>query len=89
MENLVEGISRTISVSNFSSNLKQTLDEVYSENQALIVARPENQNIVVISEKQFNEIQKEYNNMQYLLKLAKANKQIELGDFIPVEIDDL
>lgn len=89
MEHLVEGITRTISVSNFSSNIKQTLDEVYSENQALIVTRPENQNVVVISEKQFNEIQKEYNNMQYLLKLAKANKQIELGDFIPVEIDDL
>lgn len=87
MRNMINGIIKATSVSTFRSNLKDNLDAVYFENQVLIVTRPEDENVVVISEFQFNEILRKFNNIEYLLKLEKADKEIENGDIFSFDLE--
>lgn len=89
MANVIgRGITAT-AVSTFRTNLKDTLDAVYNKNQTLIVTRPDDHNVVVISEKHFNEIQKMVDNLEYLLKLAKSDKEIETGDVSLFNLDNM
>lgn len=83
------GEFRATGVTSFRNNLKKSLDEVYEKQLALIVTRPEDHNVVVISEKEFNKIQKEINNLKYLLKLTKSDQQIESGDTYVIDIDSI
>lgn len=49
---------RVIGVESFKNNLNKFLDEVYKKQLTLIITRSEDENVVVISEEKFNEIQK-------------------------------
>lgn len=76
-------------VSTFRTNLKTTLDDVFTKHQTLIVTRPDDENVVVISENYYNELQKEISNLQYLLKLAKADQEIDEGKLIKMNLDNM
>lgn len=89
MAYMLGGEFRATGVTSFRNNLKKSLDEVYKKQLALIVTRPEDENVVVLSEEKFNEIQKEINNLKYLLKLAKSDQQIESGETHVIDIDDI
>lgn len=89
MTYMLGGEFRATGVTSFRNNLKKSLDEVYEKQLTLIVTRPDDQNVVVISEKEFNQIQKEINNLKYLLKLAKSDQQIESGDTYAIDIDSI
>ena len=49
---------------------------------SVIIARPKNENIVLLSEKQYNE-------MEYLARSALSRKQAEEGNLILKSIEDL
>lgn len=89
MTNIAKGLIKATGVSQFRDNLKFFLDEVYAERKALIVTRPDDENVVVISDLYFNEMQKEINNLNYLLKLAKSDKQAEAGEVIEYDLDEM
>lgn len=89
MTYMLGGEFRATGVTSFRKNLKKSLDEVYKKQLTLIVTRPDDQNVVVISENEFNQIQKEINNLRYLLKLAKSDQQIESGDTYAIDIDNI
>ena len=86
---ILGGGFKATGVTSFRNNLKKSLDEVFEKHLALIVTRPDDENVVVISEKEFNQIQKEINNLKYLLKLAKADQQIESGETYVIDIDSI
>lgn len=43
-----------VNFSEFRANLKKNLDEVYQDNEVLIVNRPRNENVVVLSLREYN-----------------------------------
>lgn len=70
------------------SNLKKYMDTAFSGNPVMI-ARPHNENVVIISEKDFNELMKAKHNAEYLAKLDRSYEQIAKGKTISLSIDEL
>ncbi len=55
----------------------------------MIVSRPKNENIVMMSEAEYNEIMKAKRNAEYLVMLDKSMAEAEAGGFITKTIDEL
>ncbi len=55
----------------------------------MIVSRPKNENIVMMSEAEYNEIMKAKRNAEYLAMLDKSMAEAEAGGFITKTIDEL
>ena len=66
-------------------NFKSLCDKVFR----LIVSRPKNENIVMMSESEYNEIMKAKRNAEYLAMLDKSMAEAEAGGFITKTIDEL
>ena len=69
-------------------NFKALCDKVFG-GEILIVSRPKNENIVMMSEKEYNEIMKEKRNAEYLAMLDKSMAEAEAGGFVVKNIDEL
>lgn len=83
------GLIKATGVSTFRKHLKKALDDVYNNNKSLIVTRPEDENVVVLSEELFNDFQKEINNLKYLLKISESDKEIEQGKIHKIDLETL
>ena len=59
-------------------NFKAICDRVFG-GEPLIVSRPKNENIVMISERQYEELQKARRNAEYLAKLDRGIEQMNSG----------
>ena len=70
------------------ANLKKYFDIAFS-GEPVIVSRKENKNVVVISEKEYNELQRAKRNAEYLTMLDKSMAEIEAGGFVIRTIEDL
>ena len=53
------------------------------------MSRSKNENIVIISEKEYNEILKAKQNTEYLAKLDMSKKQLEQGKTISFTLEEL
>ena len=62
-------------------NFKSLCDKVF-KGETLIVSRPKNENIVMMSESKYNEIMKAKRNAEYLAMLDKSIAEAEAGGFI-------
>jgi|GEM_PF-507095 len=82
-------IVRATNVTSFRNSIKKQLDLVYNEKISLIVTRSEDKNVVVLSESEYNTLLKTINNLQYENKLLTSRLQIEQGDVVEVNIDEL
>ena len=69
-------------------NFKALCDKVFS-GETLIISRPKNENIVMMSESEYNEIMKAKKNAEYLAMLDKSMAEAEAGGFISKTIDEL
>ena len=69
-------------------NFKSLCDKVFN-GETLIVSRPKNENIVMISEAEYNEIIKAKRNADYLAMLDKSMAEAESGGFVTKTIDEL
>ena len=70
------------------ANLKKYFDIAFS-GEPVIVSRKENKNVVVISENEYNELQRAKLNAEYLTMLDKSMAEIEAGGFVIRTIEDL
>jgi len=66
---------KTISVTDLRKNLKETLDSVSGNNQEIIVHRPNNEDVVLISLADYNAL----NETSYLLSSEKNRDRLMLG----------
>ena len=57
--------------------------------ETLIVSRPKNENVVIVSEKEYNEMQKAKRNAEYLTMLDRSLEQIEQGNTISFTLEEL
>ena len=69
-------------------NFKSFCDKVF-DGETLIVSRPKNQNVVMMSESEYNNIMKAKRNAEYLTMLDKSMAEAEAGKFIMKSIEDL
>lgn len=59
-------------------NFKDWCNQVIN-GETLIVSRPRNENVVIVSEKEYNEMQKAKRNAEYLAMLDRGFADIEQG----------
>ncbi len=69
-------------------NFKSLCDKVF-RGETLIISRPKNENIVMMSEKEYNDIMKAKRNAEYLAMLDKSMTEAEKGGFVVKSIDEL
>lgn len=69
-------------------NFKSLCDKVFN-GETLIISRPKNENVVMLSEKEYNEIIKAKKNADYLAMLDKSMAEAEAGGFIAKNLSEL
>lgn len=69
-------------------NFKEWCNKVVC-GETLIVSRPKNENVVIVSEKEYNELAKAKHNAEYLSKLDKSREEMAHGKTISFTIEEL
>lgn len=69
-------------------NFKSLCDKVF-HGETLIISRPKNENVVMLSESEYNEMMKAKRNADYLAMLDKSMAEAEAGGFITKTISEL
>jgi antitoxin YefM len=69
-------------------NFKSFCDRVFN-GETLIVSRPKNENVVMMSESEYNDLQKAKNNAEYLAMLDRSFEQYEQGKTITLTMEEL
>ena len=78
-----------VNYSTIRSNLKEYCDKATDENEAVIVTRKGEKNVVLISLEQYNEYLRMEKNAKYLKKIDKSMKQIEEGKVVAKTMEEL
>ena len=70
------------------NNFKKVSD-IINSGEKVLISRPHNENLVVLSEKEYNELEKAYRNNEYLAKLDKSIQQLAEGKVVVKTIEEL
>ena len=73
---------------NVRDNFKALCNKVIN-GETVIISRPKNQNIVMLSEKEYNEMLKVKKNEEYLKMLDQSMAEAKAGGFVTKTIEDL
>ena len=65
------------------------VSELVKSGEKVLIARPHNENLVVISEREYNELEKMRRNAEYLAKIDKSMRQLEEGCVIVKTMEEL
>ena len=76
---------RTIDMRN---DFKKVSDLVNS-GEKVLVARPHNENLVILSEKEYNELDKARRNAEYLDKIDRSLQQLSEGRVVVKTMEEL
>lgn len=66
---------------NVRDNFKEWCDRIIL-GETVVVSRPKNENIYMISEKEYNELQKAKRNAEYLMMLDESIEQYKHGEVV-------
>lgn len=69
-------------------NFKNLCDKVFN-GETLIISRPKNENVVMLSEHEYNEMMKAKRNADYLAMIDKSIAEAGAGGFITKTIAEL
>ena len=69
-------------------NFKNLCDRVVN-GETIIVSRPNNENVVVMSEEEYNVMQKAARNAAYMHKIDRSLQQLADGKTVTKTMDDL
>ena len=78
----------TINAINALSNIKKYFDLAFN-GETIVVSRKENKNVVVISEQEYNELQRAKRNAEYLAKLDRSFAQLKQGEVVIKSMEEL
>lgn len=70
------------------ARLKDYLDSAFS-GEPVIVSRKNNQNVVIVSEREYNELMKAKRNAEYLARLDESQAQLKRGETISFSMEEL
>jgi len=68
-----------IKTANITQNFKEFADLVVG-GERVLVSRPRNENLVIITEREYNELERLRQNAQYLTKLDESLNQARKGE---------
>ena len=78
----------TIKTTDIRNDFKKISDLVMA-GERVIISRPRNENLIVMSESGYNELEKALRNAEYLAKIDSRVKEIEQGRGIIFSIEEL
>lgn len=78
-----------IKATEMRDNFRTYCDRVAKEKETIIVTRKDNQNVVVISESEYNDMLKAARNAEYLAMIDKSMGELERGSFVIKSLDEL
>lgn len=67
----------------------KTFCDKVTDGEIIIISRPKNENVVMLSEAEYNTLMKEKRNAEYLAMLEKSVAEAEQGGLIVNTIDEL
>lgn len=70
------------------SNLKKYMDFAY-RGEPVVIARPQNENVVMVSEKDYNDLVKSKKNAAYTAHLDSSYEQLAKNQTITFSLDEL
>ena len=70
------------------ANIKKYFDLAFN-GETIIVSRKQNKNVVVISEAEYNDLQKAKKNAEYLAHLDRSFEQLQKGEVIIKSMEEL
>ncbi len=70
------------------AKLKDYLDSAFS-GEPVIVSRKNNRNVVIVSEREYNELMKAKRNAEYLAMLDESESQFKAGNTISFTMEEL
>lgn len=70
------------------ANLKYYIDKAVA-GDSIIIVRPKRKNVVLISEDEYNSLQRIKKNAEYLYKLQRSRKQAAQGKVIAKSLEEL
>lgn len=70
------------------ANIKKYFDMAFN-GEPIIVPRKENKNVVILSEKDYKELEKAKNNAEYLEMLDKSDEQLCEGKVVVKTMEEL
>jgi len=76
---------RTVDMRN---GFKKVSDLVKS-GETVLIFRPHNENMVLLSEQEYNDLDKARNNIKYLSSIKKSRKELSEGKTISFTVDEL
>ena len=65
------------------------VSDIINSGEMVLIARPKNQNLVVLSEKDYNALEKARRNAEYLLKLDVSLQQFADGKVVTKTLEEL
>ena len=73
---------------NIRDNFKEWCDKI-SMGETVVISRPRNENIYMISEAEYNTLQKAKRNAEYLAMLDKSDKELKTGKVVVKTMEEL
>lgn len=68
-----------VNYTSMRNNMKSYCDLVCKEDEAIIVTRKADQNVVLLSLERYNQMEKMLRNLEYLQKVERAYAQLKAG----------
>jgi len=65
------------------------ISEIINSGERVLIAQPQNRNLVVLSERDYNELEKAKRNAEYLEKIDGSLRQIEEGRVVVKTMEEL
>lgn len=70
------------------ANIKKYFDIAFA-GEPVIVSRKENKNVVIVSEAEYNDLQKAKRNAEYLAMIDRSFAQLERGEVVNKTMEEL
>ena len=65
------------------------VSDLVNSGEKVLISRPHNQNLVVLSEKEYNELEKARRNAEYLSMIEESRRQLDDGKTYTFTTDEL
>lgn len=73
---------------NVRDHFKEWCDKI-SMGETVVISRPRNENIYMISEAEYNALQKAKRNAEYLVMLNKSDEELKAGKVVVKTMEEL
>ncbi|MDR2591889.1 MAG: type II toxin-antitoxin system Phd/YefM family antitoxin [Chitinispirillales bacterium] len=65
------------------------ISEIIDSGERVLIAQPQSQNLVVLSERDYNELEKAKRNAEYLEKIDRSSRQVAEGRLVVKTMEEL